>query len=98
MWHDRGLSIVYSATLGAWSYIMSISIFRLIDIKNGYYAMAIAVIVFIIFLLELHRHDRPTDRTRDQYSRIQDLLLTGEDAPYRMDEIRELQKSRDSLI
>ncbi|MCK4825641.1 hypothetical protein KA005_58375 [bacterium] len=88
MWHDRGLSIVYSATLGAWSFVVARGISELCHIKGPIYKLAISLVVFILFLLEFHRHDNPTDPIEKQYPRIKHKLLTGEDLPYDMTEIR----------
>ena len=70
IWHDRGLALIYSATIGGWSYII---VYSYSQLKQGEefhvlsnaispfkFSIAIALIIGTIFLIEFHRIERRT--------------------------------------
>jgi len=65
MWHDRALAIIYSAVFGAWSYLILDGFIKTLgyDLWNMslWGRVLIPIVVFSLFLLELHRFDEPTD-------------------------------------
>jgi hypothetical protein len=55
MWHDRGLSLVYGAALGGWSYIAFRALSGLIGRTHEIVPVALAVAVTIAVIAEFHR-------------------------------------------
>jgi len=65
MWHDRALAIIYSAVFAAWSYLIVDGFIKILghDLWNIllWCRVLIPIMIFFLFLLELHRFDEPTD-------------------------------------
>lgn len=80
MWHDRGLALIYAATLGSWSYLLTTSILELMKICNWVSIIAriaIPLLVAIAIASDLHRFDRATDESSALPEYIENLVKWG---------------------
>jgi hypothetical protein len=78
MWHDRGLSIIYSTALAAWMYLA-------VSGATHYYGVtarcrhllqgSIPLLVWVLFLIDYHRCDTATDATKALPTQIAKLVM-----------------------
>lgn len=68
MWHDLGLDIVYSAALGAWSFLIVVSL-----TKNPVVLVVVPIAIAVLLLWGLLKLDNPTDefvKLREEIQRL----------------------------
>ena len=61
IWHDRGLALIYAATLGAWSFPVVFAVCVLLPRLSAHaqrYAFLGSIIVAVLTAAEIHRLDR----------------------------------------
>lgn len=61
MYHDRGLYLVYSATLGAWAFVIFHSVLRMLNHPNLPLTLVLSFAVGLAFFLGLAAHDQDVD-------------------------------------
>ena len=70
MWHDRGLTIIYSAAISAWTYLIVYGFIDILALSSTklkiVVSLVLAVIVFLLFFKQLIRNDHPTDTHQSQ--------------------------------
>ena len=85
MWHDRALAIVYATILAAWSYIIAAALVELVSSTSTVFRYASWVVPFVIwisFVVQLHKYDNPTDDTQVYPSEVVFLLQQSSDEPW----------------
>lgn len=68
VWGDRGLAIVYGATLGGWVFLITSSLIRLITVSPQVSITINIVVPFIVaaaFFWQAHKWDLETEKTKD---------------------------------
>jgi hypothetical protein len=71
IWHDRGLSLIYGAVLGAWVFPIADSVLQISDLKTVWgveavNASAVLALLFgIMFIVEMYRLDRAASRSHE---------------------------------
>jgi hypothetical protein len=74
VWHDLGLALVYATTLAAWSYLIVAGATAQTGIFSVALRSIILVVVWLAFMYDFLRHDRPTDERAALPDEVRDLL------------------------
>jgi len=77
VWGDRGLAIVYGATLGGWAFLITSAVLTYIVLARPtslIINIGIPIIIAIAFIWQLHKWDKETEAFEELPSRIQQMI------------------------